>query len=620
MIRLKITEIKLKFDSTVDYNTVVNAKINDTERVIRAKVDFDLSECEEIRIAIRKPDRKISENVIPVGNIHNKYVDILLRLEDLCVAGQHLADVTFTSPTEKITSSCFILNVFQSTTSPKVPSKNYLYEFMLCVNRLNEIKGGISDGIKLNYSNLTALSQDITELLDSVTPFKEVFENKTFDEIKEDIFKREEPSFNLFIQETEPDTKNGIWIKSNKTNVKVISSKYVYELLNNSSNLGSLKASTYINYSSFNPIMNLDRLKYRVVDGTLVSKNYSNGYPMTIDSYLITLGVDEDGVTPIATSYAIDYNQDDLKGEQTLISRQLINGAIPPKGFVFGKYIYYLLEGSERKLRRLHLDETYHFPIYESQTYKYTSKCRMDLLCSSNYDKYYDEESQTLYMYASGWFYRYFFNENGEFDCTGMVKLSENLRIGFSFIVKGDYIYYLPDNSYKNEYGNSVKMDTQYEPKEGLEMLRSDGVNSEHIFRTIIKSNMITGEKTYLRFPPKYYIYAFTIEDGLFKVLYGVRDSNDTSYLNMKYLETKETPYSFSGCEEDEIRIILNDTDDTKYQTQLIDSSVKVTPLENNVLLKSNIDKVSYATKETDSSFICDEAYYGDGTSWVKFN
>lgn len=620
---MKITEIKLKFDSTVDYNTVVNAKINDTERVIRAKVDFDLSKCKEIRIAIRKPDRKVSENVIPVGNIHNNYVDILLRLEDLCVAGQHLADVTFTTPTEKITSSCFILNVFQSTTSPKVPSKNYLYELILCVNRLNEIKGGISDGIKLNNSNLTALSQDVTELLDSVTPFKEVFENKTFDEIKEDIFQKEESNFNLFVQETEPDTKNGIWIKSNKTNVKVFSNKYVYELLNNSSNLGRLEASSYINESSFHPIMNLNQLEYRVIDGTLVSKNYSDGYPMTIDDYLITLGVDKDRVTPIATSYAIDYNQDDLKGEQTLISRQLINGEVPPRGFVFGKYIYYILKIGERNLRRLHLDETYHFPVCESQTYDYTSRCSMYmyLLCSSAYDKYYDEESQTLYMHAGGrTFYRYFFNENGEFDCTGMVKLSENLRSGFSFVVKGDYIYYLPNQYYKDEDGKTVRMDAQYEPEEGLEMINSDGVNSEHIFRTIIKSNMITGEKTYLRFPPKYYIYAFTIEDGLFKVLYGVRDSNDTSYLNMKYLETKETPYSFSGCEEDEIRIILNDTDDTKYQTQLINPSVKVTPLENNVLLKSNIDKVSYATKETDSSFISDEAYYGDGTSWVKFN
>ena len=131
---------------------------------------------------------------------------------------------------------------------------------------------------------------------------------------------------------------------------------------------------------------------------------------------------------------------------------------------------------------------------------------------------------------------------------------------------------------------------------------------------------MTTGEKTYLRFPKKYYILAFTRENGYFKLLYGIRDTYDTTYLNIKYLETKETPYSFTDCEEDEIRIILNDTDDTKYQTQLIDSSVKVTPLENNVLLKSNIDKVSYATKETDSSFISDEAYYGDGTSWVKFN
>lgn len=620
MIRLKITEIKLKFDSTIDYNTVVNAKINDTERVIRAKVDFDLSTCEEIRYAIRKPDRKISENVIPVENIHSDYVDILLRLEDLCVAGQHFADITFTTSTEKITSSCFILNVFQSTTLPKVPSKNYLYEFMLCVNRLNEIQGNITDGIKLNDSNLTALSEGVSDLLESVTPFKEAYGNKTFDEIKEDIFKKEEPSLNLFVQETEPDVKNGVWIKSNKTEVKVISNKYVYELLNNSSDLGSLKASTYINQSSFNPIMNLNRLQYRVIDGALVSKTYSNGYPKIIDNYLIELGYYEDNVTPIATSYNVDYSQDDLKGEKIQPWKQLIDGAVPPKGFVFGKYIYYLLNGSDRKIRRLHLDETYHFPVYESQTYKYTSRCRMDLLCSSTYDKFYDEESETLYMYASGWFYRYFFNENGEFDCTGMIKLSEYPRDSFSFIVKGDYIYYLPDRHYIKDNGTSINMSMEYEPKAGLNMLRSDGVNSEDIFRTIIKSNMTTGEKTYLRFPKKYYILAFTIEQGYFKLLYGIRDTYDTTYLNIKYLETKETPYSFTDCEEDEIRIILNDTDSTEYQTQLIDLSVKATPLEDNVLLKSNIDKVSYATKESDSSFISDEAYYGNGTSWIKFD
>lgn len=199
--------IKLLFDGKPDYATVVNCKKGDSGRKLSFKVeDFDVSSCDKILLSVLKSSKKLWS--FPVQATSSNSINIFLSPSILSVAGLALLEFSFLKGSDKITSSPVVLNVIES--NGEIDDKNESY----LLNDMEEILSSVFGKVEGNVPILNSDSYD-----NLYTDLEEVVSNlnvTNLSEAEKKIFEHESGNgLNLFIQQTEPTERWGIWIKDN---------------------------------------------------------------------------------------------------------------------------------------------------------------------------------------------------------------------------------------------------------------------------------------------------------------------------------------------------------------------------------------------------------------------
>lgn len=199
--------IKLLFDGKPDYATVVNCKKGDSGRKLSFKVeDFDVSSCDKILLSVLKSSKKLWS--FPVQATSSNSINIFLSPSILSVAGLALLEFSFLKGSDKITSSPVVLNVIES--NGEIDDKNESYLLNDMEEILSSVFGKVEGSVPiLNSDSYDTLYTDLEEVVSNLNV-------TNLSEAEKKIFEHESGNgLNLFIQQTEPTERWGVWIKDN---------------------------------------------------------------------------------------------------------------------------------------------------------------------------------------------------------------------------------------------------------------------------------------------------------------------------------------------------------------------------------------------------------------------